>query len=95
MKKFSEVKDKISVDKDDLQHLKKVISFSIIGESKDHPVTINVDDEAIKKLEKLFNEKHVTLLKELKSILLATKNLDAIDAIIENLTNTQDNDQEI
>jgi len=92
MKKFTDIKDKISVDKNDLKDLKKLISFSIIGESKDHPVTVNVDEEAIKKIEKLFNKKHIKLLNELKSILQTTKNLNAIDAIIENLTKTQGDD---
>jgi transcription termination factor Rho len=95
MKKFTDIKDKISVDQDDLKDLKKLISFSIIGESKDHPVTINVDEEAIKKIEKLFNAKHVKLLTELKSILQSTKNINAIDAIIENLTKTQGDDKNI
>ena len=62
MKKFSDIKDNISVNKDDLTYLKKLISFSIIGEAKDHPVTINIDEEAIKKIEKLFNKKHIKKL---------------------------------
>ena len=92
MKKFSDIKDNINVNKDDLAYLKKLISFSIIGEAKNHPVTINIDEEAIKKIEKLFNEKHIKLLNELKSILQTTKNINAIDAIIEDLNKTQGDD---
>ena len=92
MKKFSDIKDKISVSDDDIHQIQKLISFSIIGESKQHPVSISVDNEAINKIEKLFNEKHIKLLNELKSILITTKNINAIDQMIEKLKKDTDND---
>lgn len=85
MKKFSAVKDLKESEKKEIIDL---LSYSLIGEAKDHPISVQVDEEAIKRIEQMFNEKHIELLIELKTAILTTNNIMIIDQMIEKIKQT-------